>query len=33
MTVKASRIAFIEFSGQREGEFLAADELRFTQIE
>ena len=33
MTVKASRIAYIQFSGPREGEYLAADELRFTQIE
>src|SRR5947208_14373856 len=30
MTVKASRIAYIQFSGPREGEYLAADELRFT---
>jgi hypothetical protein len=33
MGVKASRIAYIQFSGPREGEFLAADELRFTQME
>ena len=30
MTVKAGRIAYIQFSGPREGEYLAADELRFT---
>lgn len=30
MTVKAPKIAYIEFSGPREGEFLAADEVRFT---
>lgn len=30
MTVKAPRIAYIQFSGPREGEYLAADELRFT---
>ncbi len=29
MSVKAPRIAYIEFSGPREGEFLAADEIRF----
>jgi hypothetical protein len=33
MTVKAPRIAYIEFSGPREGEFLAADEVRFTPVE
>jgi len=33
MTVKASRIAYIQWAGPREGEYLAADELRFTQIE
>jgi hypothetical protein len=32
MTVKAPSIAYIEFSGPREGEFLAADEVRFTPI-
>ena len=31
MTVKGSRIAYIQFSGPREGEFLAADEVRFTR--
>jgi len=30
MTVKGSRIAYIQFSGPSEGEYLAADELRFT---
>jgi hypothetical protein len=33
MTVNASRIAYIEFSGPREGEYLAADEVRFTTAE
>jgi hypothetical protein len=33
MTVKASRIAYIQFSGSREGEYLAADEVRFTPID
>ena len=33
MTVKASRIVYIQFSGPREGEYLAADEVRFTPIE
>ena len=30
MTVKGARIAYIQFSGPREGEYLAADEVRFT---
>jgi hypothetical protein len=30
LTVRAPAIAAIRFSGPREGEFLAADELRFT---
>src|SRR5882724_4881251 len=30
MTVSANRIAYIQFSGPREGEYLAADEVRFT---
>ena len=30
LTVKAGRIAYIQFSGPREGEYLAADELRYT---
>ena len=33
MTVHAARIAYIQFSGPREGEFLAADDVRFTPIE
>ena len=33
MSVKAPRIAYIEFSGPREGEYLAADEVRFTPVE
>lgn len=32
MTVNAARIAYIEFSGPREGEYLVADELRITPI-
>jgi hypothetical protein len=32
MTVKAARIAYVQFSGPREGEYLAADELRFTPL-
>jgi hypothetical protein len=30
LTVKAANIAYVRFSGPRTGEFLAADELRFT---
>jgi hypothetical protein len=30
MTVKGGSIAYIQFSGPREGEYLAADELRLT---
>jgi hypothetical protein len=33
MTVNAGRIAYIQFSGPREGEYLAADELRYTPID
>ena len=33
MKVSAPRIAYIEFSGPREGEYLAADEVRFTPVE
>jgi hypothetical protein len=33
MTVKAGRIAYVQFSGPREGEYLAADEVRFTPID
>jgi hypothetical protein len=32
LTVKASRIAYVEFSGPRPGEYLAADEVRFGPI-
>lgn len=33
MTVKAPKIAYVQFSGPRPGEYLAADELRFTPSE
>ena len=33
MTVKAGSIAYIQFSGSREGEYLAADEVRFTTVD
>lgn len=33
MTVKGASIACIEFSGPREGEYLAADEVRFTPVD
>ena len=33
MTVKAGSIAYIQFSGPRQGEFLAADEVRFTPVD
>jgi hypothetical protein len=33
LTVKAPRIAYIHFSGPREGEYLAADEVRFTPVD
>ncbi len=33
MTVKAANIAYIQFSGPREGEYLAADEVRFTPLD
>jgi hypothetical protein len=33
MTVKGQAIAFIRFSGPRVGEYLAADELRFTPVQ
>ena len=33
LSVKASRIAYVQFSGPREGEYLAADEVRFTPVE
>ena len=32
LTVKGNRIAYVQFSGPREGEYLAADEVRFTPI-
>lgn len=32
LTVKATNIAYIEFSGPRAGEYLAADEMRFVPI-
>ena len=32
LTVKAPEIAYIRFSGPRNGEFLAADELRFVPL-
>jgi hypothetical protein len=32
LTVKAPRIAYVRFSGPRTGEFLAAEELRFTPL-
>jgi hypothetical protein len=32
LTVRAPKIAFVRFSGPREGEFLAADEVRFTPV-
>lgn len=30
LTVQGAQIAYVEFSGPREGEFLVADEVRFT---
>jgi hypothetical protein len=33
MTVNAARIAYIQFSGPRDGEYLVADEVRFTPVE
>jgi hypothetical protein len=33
MKVSAPRIAYIEFSGPREGEYLAADEVRFKPVQ
>jgi hypothetical protein len=32
MTVRGDGIAYIQFSGPREGEYLAADEVRFTPM-
>jgi hypothetical protein len=33
LTVKGSRIAYVQFSGPREGEYLAAYEVRFTPLD
>lgn len=33
LTVKAPEIAAVRFSGPRDGEFLAADEMRFTTVD
>jgi hypothetical protein len=33
LTVRADEIAYVEFSGPRRGEFLAADEVRFTPLD
>jgi hypothetical protein len=33
MTVKGARIAYVQWSGAREGEYLAATEVRFTPAE
>ena len=33
LSVKAARIAYVQFSGPREGEYLAADEVRFTPVD
>jgi hypothetical protein len=33
MSVKGNGIAYVQFSGPREGEYLAADEIRFTPID
>jgi hypothetical protein len=33
MTVKGGRIAYIQFSGPREGEYLAADKVSYTPID
>jgi hypothetical protein len=33
LTVKGTNISYIEFSGPRTGEYLAADELRFVQMD
>jgi hypothetical protein len=32
LSVKASHIAYVQFSGPRTGEYLAADEMRFVPI-
>jgi hypothetical protein len=33
LTVKAESISYVEFSGPRTGEFLVADEVRFSPLE
>jgi hypothetical protein len=33
LSVRAPRIAWIQFSGPRQGEYLAADEVRFTPVD
>lgn len=33
LTVRAGRIAYVQFSGPRPGEYLAADEVRFSPVE
>jgi hypothetical protein len=33
MSVSGKRIAYVQFSGPREGEYLAADEVRFTPLD
>jgi hypothetical protein len=33
LAVKADGISYVEFSGPRSGEFLAADELRFVPLD
>jgi hypothetical protein len=33
LTVKGAEISYVRFSGPRSGEFLAADELRFTPLD
>ena len=33
LTVKSARIAYIQFSGPREGEYLAADDVSYTPID
>ena len=33
LTVKGSHIAYVQFSGPRGGEYLAADEVRFTPLD
>ena len=33
LTVKANGIAYVQFSGPRDGEYLVTDELRFTPVQ